>query len=91
MIVASTAKGQILVHECGSPKQAAYANNCLYQADGAAIWDISVWRDHEEDVARPRGRIFAAEDSGRVVSINTETLECTQIYVSSSFLSHNFL
>ena len=58
------------MHKCGTKEKSV----CLYEADGAAIWDIQVLK----------GEIFAAEDSGRVVSVNSETLKVTEIYVSSS-------
>ena len=36
IIIASTNKGQILVWD----KNSIYDSKCLYEADGAAIWDI---------------------------------------------------
>jgi len=78
IIVASTTRGQVLVHEFDQSEKRVYAKKCLYEAEGAAIWDLKVWSE-----APGKSHIYVAEDSGRVVVINAETLATNEVFVST--------
>ena len=70
--VIATTRGQLLVHSFEKADN-PFNQSVLYQTDNA-ILDVQVWRG-----ADMKTQIFLAEDSGKVVQLDCDTLAATTV------------